>query len=69
MSLGINIRLRSIGREFLSIKVFLRLSGDILDQARLAYVFANEDKMGRPITTIMHFAALKSAPESIGMPF
>jgi UDP-glucose 4-epimerase len=35
----------------------------------LESIFSQKKKESYPITTVIHFAALKSVPESIAMPF
>lgn len=44
------------------------VEGDIRDRARLASVFAQEQQRGTPISTVMHFAALKAVGESVSHP-
>jgi UDP-glucose 4-epimerase len=43
-------------------------AGDILDRAFLQGVFQRCQEEGRPLTSIIHFAALKSAPDSVRIP-
>lgn len=44
------------------------LKGDLRDESFIREIFSNQNKIGKPITAVIHFAGLKSINESINEP-
>ena len=44
------------------------VKGDLRDESFLNEIFLNQQKIGKPITGVIHFAGLKSVNESISLP-